>query len=178
MLLEEFLRDQRKTKIAEQRYFEKLEKDLERIETDEILQQYTLDQQALRAAIKRDRVGRMATENLGNQLLQVEEPKSRTASAAKLGVEAGGAKDGDASSVSGATPMTVEKTGDMSGSRHTRTKTEGSISTFVVDYDTTQIRSCIEKIAKINKKQVDAAFKETQRNRKISSIGSMNVTLG
>lgn len=41
MLLEEFLRDQRKTKIAEQRYFEKLEKDLERIETDEILQQYT-----------------------------------------------------------------------------------------------------------------------------------------
>ena len=129
----------------------------------------------MRAAIKRDRVGRMATENLGNELLQVEEPITdhNAASQAVLG-EAARGKAGDNSSMSAITPMT----GDERSSGHTRTRTEGSISTFVVDYDTTQIRSCIEKIAKINKKQVDAAFKETQRNRKISSIGSMNVTLG
>lgn len=40
------------------------------------------------------------------------------------------------------------------------------------------IKSCIERIAKINKKQVKKAFDETQRNRNMGSVGSMNTTLG
>ena len=59
-----------------------------------------------------------------------------------------------------------------------RSDTEGSVSSYFVDTDTTVIRNCIASIAKINKKQNDKAHRETQRNRKISSIGSMNSTLG
>lgn len=47
-----------------------------------------------------------------------------------------------------------------------------------IDYDTNLIKNCIKKISTINQKQIETAYKETQRNRKISSIGSMNVTLG
>jgi hypothetical protein len=59
-----------------------------------------------------------------------------------------------------------------------RRETEGSISSYHVDTDTSTIRSCIANIAKINARQNDKAHRDTQRNRKISSIGSMNSTVG
>lgn len=59
-----------------------------------------------------------------------------------------------------------------------RSETEGSVSSYFVDTDTSVIKSCIGAIAKINQRQNDKAHRETQRNRKISSIGSMNSTLG
>ena len=42
---EAFLKDQRKAKVAEQRYFDRLEKELERFETDEILLKFNRDLQ-------------------------------------------------------------------------------------------------------------------------------------
>ena len=57
-------------------------------------------------------------------------------------------------------------------------ETSGTISSYQVDTDVSVIRSCIERIAKINKKQVKKAFDETQRNRNMGSVGSMNTTLG
>ena len=52
-------------------------------------------------------------------------------------------------------------------------------SEFTVQYDPAKIRNFIGKISQINKKQVENAFKETQRNRKISSIGTVhNMTIG
>lgn len=40
---EAFLKDQRKAKVAEQRYFDRLERELERFETDEILLRFNQD---------------------------------------------------------------------------------------------------------------------------------------
>ena len=52
-------------------------------------------------------------------------------------------------------------------------------SEFNVTYDAAKIRNYIGKINLINKKQVENAFKDTQRNRKISSIGTVhNMTIG
>jgi len=48
-----------------------------------------------------------------------------------------------------------------------------------VQYDPFKIKRYINKINQINVRQTEQAFKETQRNRKISSIGSIhNITIG
>ena len=44
ILMEAFLKDQRKGKIAEQRYFDKLEKELDKFEIDETLVQLTKEE--------------------------------------------------------------------------------------------------------------------------------------
>lgn len=54
-----------------------------------------------------------------------------------------------------------------------------SSSNLVIDYKIDTIKNCIGRISLLNQKQMDRAFKETARNRKVNSIGSFqNMTIG
>eukprot|EP00356_Strombidium_inclinatum_P009545 CAMPEP_0170507714 /NCGR_PEP_ID=MMETSP0208-20121228/59839_1 /TAXON_ID=197538 /ORGANISM="Strombidium inclinatum, Strain S3" /LENGTH=163 /DNA_ID=CAMNT_0010790097 /DNA_START=1342 /DNA_END=1830 /DNA_ORIENTATION=- len=60
-----------------------------------------------------------------------------------------------------------------------RTETGESSSARPLEFDLRTIKTCINKISNLNQKQVDRAFKQTARNRKMNSIGSFhNMTIG
>lgn len=73
-----------------------------------------------------------------------------------------------------ANEMALQQTEDLGGDSDSVVSSENSVK-----YDPQKIRNYINRINKINQKQTEQAFKETQRNRKISSIGSIhNITIG
>lgn len=63
--------------------------------------------------------------------------------------------------------------------RHKKASSLASSSNLAIDYNIGTIKNCIGRISLLNQKQMDRAFKETARNRKVNSIGSFqNMTIG
>lgn len=156
LIQQQFLRDQGKTKKAEQAWFDKLEDELERMEMDELLLAYKLEN---------------SKKQINKELVKTasEEDANRPALSDLL-------KEDES-------PIAIVKENQQveeeQSEKSEKERTDASSSMMAIDYNMNTVRNCIQRISMLNNKQQDRAMKETARNRKVNSIGSFeNMTIG
>lgn len=184
----QFLRDQGKSKKAEAAWFDRLEEELERIAEDEYLLQtkQKLKLKMIEDKKKKEEQQAIMQENVGQkEEMDVEKDidnwEEESESGARFDEQIDPSKllkDKEVS-ISPSEPTAAHEL--QKSVEHGQSKDSESVmsSDQSVQYDPNKIKRFINKINQINMKQTEQAFKETQRNRKISSIGSIhNITIG
>ena len=157
LIQQQFLVDQGKTKKAEQAWFDKLEDELERMEMDELLVQYKLEN-------AQKKINKEVGSNI--EANSEQDLKDRPALSDVLNEEIAIKDSNDQQQV--AVPE-----------RSSEGVSKASSSVMAIDYNMDTVKGCIQRISLLNNKQQDRAMKETARNRKVNSIGSFeNMTIG
>ena len=157
LIQQQFLVDQGKTKKAEQAWFDKLEDELERMEMDELLVQYKLEN-------AQKKINKEVGSNI--EANSEQDLKDRPALSDVLNEE-----------------IAIKDSNDQQQVAVPEKSSEGvskaSSSVMAIDYNMDTVKGCIQRISLLNNKQQDRAMKETARNRKVNSIGSFeNMTIG
>lgn len=183
---QEFLRDQGKTKKAEQAWFNRLEEELERIEMDEALLQYKIDN-SKKAINAKELLDKKKNSTLSAKIPITEDdednqnrPKLRDTILKENDYQEQSTEIKGSKSEMNDQENSVEDEKQLDVfEKHKKASSIASSSNLPIEYKIDTIKNCIGRISLLNQKQMDRAFKETARNRKVNSIGSFqNMTIG